>query len=251
MFTSSSRAQGRRWVEAGGELQAHCDGASLHIGGCELLVRAPLLGALEDHWANSSAPLAAHANRISVVAELVHGASSIVLGGDLPDRESSALLPHGWSSVMNTHPHLSQHVSLKIPHHGSIGAIHAGLMNQPRSGDRAWLLTPYNSSKIPRTEDGDGLDQLLGWQTPIHLTAPSVSRACVRNLPSSTIDRATLERYQQAVSRPTFDPYDTFVALGSAAEPLDAIWCLAIDAHANVTGRWYGRAAIQLQRSAA
>lgn len=91
-----------------------------------------------------------------------------MLPGDLPRTLNGRVLPTGWDPLMERAPWLGEHHALKVPHHGSAEAIHAVAMG---GGDgRAWALTPYNSARLPRVTDMDGLPEILRRVSPVHLT---------------------------------------------------------------------------------
>jgi hypothetical protein len=135
---------------------------------------------------------------------------------------------------------------LKVPHHGSAEAIHPDLMGsfvQPR----AWCLTPFNSSSLPSTDDQDGLDTILAAQSPVMLTALSVSRKLQIAHEAGRVTRATLGAGTAAVRRSSlFKSDDTVWRVSTALGPMDPVWCVAFDSEGGIVNRWRGDAAVEV-----
>jgi len=152
----------------------------------------------------------------------------------------------GWDLVLNDHPHLVHHDVLKVPHHGSRDALHKALVG-PMRKVRAWCLTPFNSASLPKTDDEDGLDTLLAGQSPVMLTAMSLSRRLQAAHDDGRVTPAELGDATAALrSSKTFWDGDTVWRAGTALAPLDAVWCVAIGADGQIAGRWRGPAAVEV-----
>jgi hypothetical protein len=174
-------------------------------------------------------------NKLSAVIDVMYGATRVVLGSDLTTT--------GWNHAMATHPALSNHHGLKVPHHGSSTAHHLDLMAAGRDG--AWVVSPFSPSHIPSVH-ADGVPWLVERNGELHLTA------------------APLARYRQplpAASVPLADLAASFV--GSGAPPgagvaaispplglraLDAVWAIAFAADGAMRGRWRGPRAFTVTR---
>jgi hypothetical protein len=91
----------------------------------------------------------------------------VLLGSDLVEAEGQ-----GWTAAMNHDANLRDHDVYKIAHHGSQNAIgpHVERPSKPRLP--VWLATPFSVGfkGLPRFDDGQGLEQLLGFEDPIDLT---------------------------------------------------------------------------------
>jgi hypothetical protein len=189
------------------------------------------------------------ANHFSLVLEVEFGARSIVLGGDLVCTAGGQPVASGWGLVMQTHEHLVYHVGLKVPHHGSPEALDEHLMG-PLESDRAWCVTPFNSSSLPRLDEGDGMTRALEAQSPIMLTAlPVAADRQVEN----ALGRLTRQEAQSLTKRckaklSTFSPDDTIFRSPRRFDPLDPVWCVAFDEHGDLRERWRGRVAVDLVR---
>jgi len=93
----------------------------------------------------------------------------LLLGADVPNSE--------WPGITEAFPipGLNRHAAMKVPHHGSSGAIHASYGDG--DPERFWVITPFYPQRLPRHEDpnspGDkeGLTQVLSFVDRVHLTA--------------------------------------------------------------------------------
>lgn len=174
-----------RWAEDHpGKLLSLHDGVALPVtpSPASVRVRAPDRLGLEAFLSAPNLPkrLKDDANDISIVLEVEYQKARLVLTGDLPRYRtgSTKRVDTGWDQVMPRHPHLGEHAILKIPHHGSAHATHPDLMPKGGGQERAWCVTPYNSSRLrlPSVADMDGLPSLLDLQPSILLTGVPTSR---------------------------------------------------------------------------
>lgn len=191
------------------------------------------------------------ANAISAVLRLAFGDSLVILGGDLPVSKGGSEVPTGWNSVMRRHPDLSGHQCLKVPHHGSREALHPVLLGAAPTADRAWMLTPFNSSGLPRPDDEDGLDVLLRSQSPVLLSARSLSSKFQAASAEGRVLRGELDRQTQSLKRDVrYREGDTVVTRSTARAALDPVWGVAMDRSGRVVGRWRGSAAVEVVSAA-
>jgi hypothetical protein len=190
-------------------------------------------------------------NHLSVVLEIEYGEARVVLSSDLPRYLTGTTTPirSGWDQVLSKRPQLGSHAGLKIPHHGSAEATHPDLMSASSGAERAWIVTPYNSSKLPRVADLDGLPRLLEQQAPVLLTGVPTSKKVQAAEPhpgavflSQLASRIELQR----LGEPFLDIGGVDVTPGDAGEPLDPVWCVAFDRTGQVVGRWRGRSALEV-----
>lgn len=108
-------------------------------------------------------------NRLSTAMRLRWHEVDVVLGGDLVEKPGN-----GWTETLDAYPDLARHVVLKIPHHGSIEALHRGLLQRPDGAPTpTWIATPYSSQRLPRFDDGEkgGMRELHRHADRVHLTA--------------------------------------------------------------------------------
>ncbi len=103
-------------------------------------------------------------NRLSAAMLIEWERVRVLLGADVEQAE--------WDRIAEVYADLGDHHALKVPHHGSRGAIHACYATGSR--DRFWIVTPWNRKRgLPRFEENQGVDLLLR----------SVSRLCLTGLP--------------------------------------------------------------------
>ena len=190
----------------------------------------------------------AHSNEASLVLELVFGRARVVLGGDLPHRRTGAgVVDTGWESVVSRHPHLAEHVALKIPHHGSAHARHDALLE--RHADRVWLITPYNKQRqpLPRVFDPDGLAAWLEHENAVHATSLSSDVSA----PASS---SALSLPIGSLARRTVGGGDPFASGATELTPRQhrnvaaPVWGVAFDDAGAVRGLWRGDSAVRITR---
>ncbi len=223
----------------------HEDANLLNRGNLQIRARSPSLSFLET--LTDDVPLK-HANQVSTVLEILYGKTMVVLGADLPTTERGRKLASGWDLVMRNHRHLAFHDGLKVPHHGSREALHKDLVGPFKGKDRAWCVTPFNSSSLPRIDDDDGLDQLLKGQSPIMLTAMSLSRKLQAKVSASCVTPREMGEITRQLKRgPTFNSDDTLFRTARSQDPLDPVWCVAFDAEGGIQHRWRGATAVEVK----
>jgi len=102
------------------------------------------------------------ANRVSSPVLVEWEGFRALLGADLPTAE--------WDALPDHFENLEEHALLKVPHHGSLGSISQRFAaNGPA---RFWVMTPYSQKgKLPRFDDGRGVEELLKYVEKVHLTS--------------------------------------------------------------------------------
>lgn len=245
-----------RWCEDHpGKLVALQQGTELSLPGSasSVVVRGPEPELLARFLSEPGVRkrLKEEANHISVVLEIEFGAARVILSGDLPRYRTGtrAAVPSGWDQVLSVRPELGSHAVLKIPHHGSAEAMHPDLMAAVAPTERAWAVTPHNSSRLPKLARMDGLPLLLTWQPSILLTGVPVSKKVQAVAPapgtvrlSQLVSRLPL----QVIGEPFLDTGGEELTPGDAHEPLDPIWAVAVNRAGAVVNRWRGRAALEV-----
>jgi len=195
-----------------------------------------------------SGDLAARANELSAVLEIVWGGTRLVLGGDLPtvktDKKQPIPIPTGWGLVMQQSPQLGNHTGLKVPHHASWAAMHHALTPPAALPGRAWVVTPLHkgSNHLPSLDAGDGLDLLLQNEPIVMLTRePRVA------LGPGTWGLAALRAAVPALATgiPVVNR-GKVLAPAVPIAPLDAVWGVAFDDAGHVTARYRGAAAVDI-----
>jgi len=69
---------------------------------------------------------------------------------------------------------LAEHLIAKIPHHGSLPSLDPAILNDGR--EQLWVVTPYNSSRLPKYDPGQGLEFLVNGNSEVHLTGLPVAQ---------------------------------------------------------------------------
>lgn len=232
-------------------------GTSLPLGhpSVTALVQSPAPALLQKFFADlkKAADLVERANEVSTVIELSFGQTTVILGADLPRIESTAgkrkprAVATGWDEVMARSPHLEAHHGLKLPHHASAGAFHSQL-NAKAAHRRAWWVTPFNSSRLPRVADLGGLPRLLEHEPSLYLTALPASKR--RQYPVEDPGVVRLDQLTPASAGTNSGVAfaDNAVPIGPAheAEPLEPVWVTAFDDAGRIRGRWRGAVALEV-----
>jgi hypothetical protein len=99
-------------------------------------------------------------NRIATAMLLEWQGARVLLGADVIDTD--------WRRIARSVNGLNMHAGLKVPHHGSRGALDDcfGTGGQ----DRLWMLTPFSRQRVPRFDDGEGVDWMLQRVGEVHMT---------------------------------------------------------------------------------
>jgi hypothetical protein len=193
--------------------------------------------------------LKSNANRYSIVLRVTFGETQVILPGDLPTIVGRAVASPGWNELTTYDSTLCDHAMAKVAHHGSAEAFHADVMTSGPC-DRAWVITPYNSSKLPKVASADGLPRLVGARGQVYLTAVPASKTVQATTPAPGL--VPLADLQDRVTNVPFAaPFvvgAVDVTPGSAREALDCVWCVALDDRGSVVGLYRGRAALVVTR---
>lgn len=99
-------------------------------------------------------------NRLATAMTLTWGDLTVLLGADV--------LAVDWAAIAAEYPDLGRHAFLKVPHHGSLPALHESF-GAGASG-RLWVVTPYGRQQVPRFEDGQGVAWMLRHVDEVHMT---------------------------------------------------------------------------------
>lgn len=107
----------------------------------------------------------------------------IVLGADLEPASA-------WARVLGREPSASHHAGLKVPHHGSLAAIHDPLLKPSPSALR--IATPFASGELPRFDHAGGVAHLHKTGAEVHLTGLPRAYSGQGGLGGQRIPRAKL-----------------------------------------------------------
>lgn len=223
----------RRLVDEGVELVPGVEPTSLMLGEAQIAVRGPHpCPHLDGVFGDLAGGRRDRANHASIVLELAWRDARVVFTGDLPTSP-----PTGLSCLLDRHGHLSNHDLLKLPHHGSEGAHEPRLLAANSRTHRAWTVTPYSRSRLPRVEAVRGL---LEREQAVHLSARPAAWA---ELPPDPVAIGDVQLRRE--TEPTGDTFADSAddVTPTEHDPLDPVWAFALDAQGHVVGRWRGGAA--------
>lgn len=177
-----------RWASRPESRWALTWGHRIEIGEATVEVLSPHTGAVAR--ARSGADF--DVNTLSAAVAINWGRVRIVLAADLPATE--------WRKVTRDRPGTrpGDHVGLKVPHHGSSKAQHKSLSEPADGRIRRWWLSPWNrGDKLPRLEDGEGVDVLLRrvervalTSLPFELGTPITDQCVTRGMLDAAIHRS-------------------------------------------------------------
>lgn len=164
----------------------------------------------------------------------------LILGADLPAR--------GWERFDSRHPEIAagDHVALKVPHHGSRAAQPALLGHPDDARTRTWLATPWRlgGGRLPRFEDGEGMDLLLSRVDEVALTALPYALDAHRRGPT-----ATRQEINELIERRRFGGDDIVLTYESPAPSSQDSWiALSYSRSGELTAADSGSAAITVCR---
>ena len=195
------------------------------LGGWQVSVLNPGAPELADAVANMEAGQKVRLNNLSAALLLERDAIRLVLAADCERAAWTKVASH-----LNPN-HLRATRPVKVPHHGSKGAIHDVLIRYATlDAGRAQVVTPFPSSgALPRFEVDQGADRLLRAAGELLLTALPVDL-----LPRS--DATTLDEVRNALTTEHFagdtdfaiedaDPATTAALAAGARDPLET-WVL-------------------------
>jgi hypothetical protein len=151
-----------------------------------------------------------------------------------------------WPGIANAFPRLSDHAALKVPHHGSRGAMHEAFGDG--TPGRFWVITPFKRWKLPSAADHtksgelEGLRQALSFVNEVRLTSLPFSHALEFEDPCF----ATRAQVRDATHPPRTPRSDDSADTG--AEKLDRQIVVAFDRSGRVLREWYGRGSVRVTR---
>jgi hypothetical protein len=192
-----------------------------------------------------------NANELSAALEVTFEGIRIVLGADLPEHDNDVGPKTGWTKVLSEFPDLPGSQGLKVPHHGSDGAMHPAMVGPGcATAGSIWIVTPFQGGEhsVPALRDGRGIDALLkaidfvyltalpaGWRGPLPTHDGDVPIAEVTPIPPEVGIRS--------------DATDVSLASQSQpSSPVDPAWLFAFNPDGGIA-RYRGDSAIRLRRA--
>jgi hypothetical protein len=230
-------------LRAGGTLPITHDRLTIHVvapdeDGTRAFFRAPRL----------PERIRTSANELSAVLHVRYGNTRLVLGADLPEHDNGVGPRTGWTKVLASCADLPGSLVLKVPHHGSDGAMHDRMVGPGVAPEGAvWTLTPYKGGErmdpLPKLRDGKGVAALLCGVPNVYLTALPSGWTSTKPL-DGPVPITAIQRQPPAASLP----------IGRASPrrndppggPLDAIWAFSVDDAGHCVGHFRGERALQI-----
>lgn len=206
---------------------------SLDVGRTTIDVLFPTDPAIRTFYADPKLQerLATRANELSAVVRLRFGATTVLLGGDLPVRQGRRELRHGWPDVLASWPAAHEHGLGKVPHHGSIEAVESSAFG-PAGGEL--VVTPYVKRRLPQPKDGDGLSSLLAGRAAVRMTADG--GLLQASLHGAEVARSELR--DRLAHRSA--PLTSGRSVASPRGALDTTWGFALDEEGRLQGLFAG-----------
>jgi hypothetical protein len=117
-------------------------------------------------------------NRLSAAMQVEWEHVRVLLGADVEQAD--------WDTIAGVHADLGDHQALKVPHHGSLGAVH--ICDAEGTRDRFWIVTPWNRKRgLPRFENNQGVHLLLRSVTRLRLAGLPVAYEAQAAVPSEAM----------------------------------------------------------------
>jgi hypothetical protein len=160
----------------------------------------------------------------------------LLLGADVPSGE--------WPGIAGAFSDLNHHAAMKVPHHGSRGAIHPSFAEG--APERFWVITPFYPKKLPRFEDStargerEGLSQLLSYVREVRLTALPH-----RHLSEADAPVVTTRERLRGDTHPR-RAQETTVSLLSSDAALERQVVIGFDRNGSVIQEWYGPGSVRV-----
>lgn len=136
-------------------------GSRFNIGDADVLVIHPD----EDTLAIQAGLGKKDLNRISAALSIQWNDVNLILGGDVHALDLDAVASRGLQ--------IDRHHFYKVAHHGSIHSATPSIGGSPGARDRMWIVTPYSPARLPRLDDGDGVEDALTVVDELHVTGLS------------------------------------------------------------------------------
>lgn len=140
----------RKWLMRRGDTK--------QIGAATLEVLHP-----DDNTVAAYSGVPGHVNRLSTAIRLQWKGLTLLLGGDV--------LAEDWEEISREYGGQHRHACLKVPHHGSRGALH-DCFGKVDPEQPLWIVAPWagKAGGLPKFVEDQGMDWLLERNPEIHLT---------------------------------------------------------------------------------
>lgn len=197
-------------------------GESIEVGDGRLTSLHPTLPLAKSAWTSQ------RCNELSSAMKMVWHNVTILLGADVPNP--------CWADIRNDFPDLHKHNAMKVPHHGSIGAIHDSFGQGDR--DRMWVITPFSGMpRLPRASSGEGMEAALTYVSRLDLTSLPYAHDRDADAPCRT-------------TRRNIEMNSFPIRTGSATKDVDErgqrYVVGAYDRFGQLQGRWHGSGTLEV-----
>lgn len=154
-------------------------------------------------------------NRIATAMLLEWKEVKVLLGADVVATD--------WRRIARYAAKLGVHAGLKVPHHGSMGALDDGFGDGLR--DRTWILTPFSPKRVPRFDDNEGMNWMLRKVDHVHMTGLP-QRHDLQNVVPYRVSRQELLRDKPPAVGERL-PDGRFVAFQPDSPAIHSCWVMA------------------------
>lgn len=187
-----------RWERAPKTKWTLQPGSTQPLGEAQVKVLSPTVAMRSAAAQAQNAGTRFDLNQLSAVLVIEWRGLRVVLGADLVETPGA-----GWSSACDIEPELAAHVALKVPHHGSVSALHEAVLARTLGpAFPNWIVTPKASDDLPNLEPGGGADRLLAHVESFEATA--LPRA--HDQQSGLAERYSLDELRPDGRHLVFDP---------------------------------------------
>lgn len=202
------------------------------VGDAKLTALHPVRPLIDSDWARNP-------NELSSAVLLHWKQLTLLLGADVVNR--------CWREIAHEFPGLHQHHGLKVPHHGSVGAIHESYVK----GDpaRCWVITPYRNSRLPRSQDGDGLDLMLRCVSEVQVTALPYRHDCENETPCVTTRESMLDKTRPRPMPEMVLPGGRHGTVATTETRVDRHVVVEFDRQGLVKGLFHGPGSVRIVRT--
>lgn len=150
-----------------------------------------------DRW-SAGKKFDKYKNRISTVLEIEWKGRRLVLGSDLPEKWA-----RGWTESIAFRPALTDHDLLKVPHHGSVDALHDDVLRRgARVPEPLRLIAPFRQCGLPRFTVDEGVHRIQAHAGKTYLTGLPLAHG-KQSGNTEVRSRLELEQYETLTFTPT------------------------------------------------
>jgi beta-lactamase superfamily II metal-dependent hydrolase len=228
------RAINRAWRDGAGKVSLIHGGEPLTFAGWTLSVLHPDQQAVDHAVERFAGGRDVSLNDLSASLLVERDDVALVLGADCERTAWTAIEARmAPADLLHARP-------VKVPHHGSLKAIHPVLIDHNKRADgRPQIVTPFpNSGRLPRFDADQGVDRLLAAAGRVELTAMPVDLVATTGTASvSSVREALIANGfegDEALNIRSDQPPGTSVLSASGRDPRECWVHMAVDLDGNV-----------------